>query len=165
MSIRVRGVLFWVRAGLITLWAFSTCAAATSIALGEPGEQVQTEGQDGPPPLASDGVVIGDIRVQVEKGVREKVLIYSKTPFTARLFALEGEKPRIAIDIPNAQPLKRDLKSIEVKGEFIKEVRTHYHQDRGTLRVVLDLYPDVNYKVNQSYYEAENIYMIEVEKE
>ncbi len=142
-----------------------TPPAATSIVPGETGEQVTTEEAAEARPLASEGVVIEDIRVQVEKGVREKVLIYSRTPFTVRPFALEGEKPRIAIDIPNARPLKRALRSFEVNGEFIKDVRTHHHRDKGTLRVVIDLYPNGNYRVNQSYFEAEHIYMIEVEKE
>ena len=165
MSIRVRGVFYWVRAGLFSLWAFWICTTASSIALGEPGKQdgVVEKGDSQNP--AGEGVVIEDIRVQVEKGVSEKVLIYSKSPFTARPFALEGEKPRIAIDIPNAQPPSRNFRVPDVQGEFIKRIRTHYHSDKGTIRVVLDLDPGGNYKVNQIFFEAENIYMIEVMKQ
>lgn len=163
MSVRRRAVLF--RAIFIPLWAISTCTITTSTARGEPREKAQIEQEGEPRPFDSQGVVIEDIQVQVEKGVREKVLIHSKAPFSAKPFVMEGEKPRLVIDIPNTLSLRKSFRSLEVGGEFIKDIRAHHQKEKGTLRVVLDLYPNKNYRVNQSYFEAQNTYVIEVEKE
>ena len=117
------------------------------------------------PGTESPDLVIKDIKVHLKRGVTEKVLIFATTPFTPLAFALEGENPRIVIDIRKAGSAKEGLQSIPVHGDFIKQIRTHHHKKTGTFRVVLDLYPSGNYHVNHAFYDTERIYAIEIEAE
>lgn len=156
MSIRCRELVFGVA-------LFSLCFLAASVVLAERGE---SRGEPGVEPrrLERQGVVIEDIRVQVERA-REKVLIHSNSPFDAKPFVMEGENPRLVIDIPNTLGLRKSFRSLEVGGAFIKDIRAHHHREKSTLRVVLDLRPDQNYRVYQTYFETQHIYMVEVERE
>jgi hypothetical protein len=61
--------------------------------------------------------------------------------------------------------VKRELSRIATDGQFIERVRTFYHKENRTLRVVLDLQPNKKYRIGQFFYQAENIYAVEVEGE
>ena len=50
-------------------------------------------------------------------------------------------------------------------GRFIERIRTFYHRKNRSLRVVLDLQPSKSYHISQFFYQAENIYTVEVKEE
>ena len=111
------------------------------------------------PPL-----VIKKVTYQLGKDRGEKVFIHANGKFSPMVFALEGENPKSVIDIKNVDTFRKDQSKILVNGELIKQIRTHLHEDSKTLRIVLDLSPDYkHYRVNQFFYESENIYSLEVE--
>jgi len=111
-------------------------------------------------------LVIKEITYQLGKDRKEKVFIHSNGKLSPRVFALEGESPKSVIDIKDVDTFKKDQSEILVNGELIKQIRTHLHRDSKTLRIVLDLSPrHKNYRVNQIFYETENIYALEVEVE
>ena len=91
-------------------------------------------------------------------------LIHEQT-FTPTAFAIEEDKPRFVIDIKDTGPVKRELSRIAADGQFIEKVRTFYHQENRTLRVVLDLQPSKKYRISQFFYQAQNIYAVELEGE
>ncbi|MEW6667519.1 MAG: AMIN domain-containing protein [Thermodesulfobacteriota bacterium] len=113
---------------------------------------------------ASD-LEIRDIKVESKRGVKDTVHIFSNRFFTPSVFALEGERPRFVIDILNTPQVRIKQDLIRVGGDFIEQIRIRLNRGTGTLRVVLDLHPSKNYKLNQMFYEAENIYAVEVEEE
>jgi hypothetical protein len=108
---------------------------------------------------------IRDIKIESKKGVRDTVHIFSNRPFTPSVLALEGDSPRFVIDILHTTHVRIRTNPIPVHGDFIQQVRTRHDRSTGTFRLVLDLHPLKNYKVNQMFFEAENIYAIEVEEE
>ena len=108
---------------------------------------------------------IRDIRVESKKGVKDTVHIFANRLFTPSVSALEGDRPRFVIDILKATRVDVKHKLIHVGGDFIEQIRLRHDRGTGTFRVVLDLHPSKNYKVNQMFFEAENIYAIEVEEE
>lgn len=110
-------------------------------------------------------LVIRDITFQLDNGGKEKVLIFSTRFFTPSVAAVEGDRPRFVIDIPYTDSVKEGLKTIPVGGRFIKRIRTRHDGTSGTFRIVLDLRPEENYNVNQTFFEAENIYVIDVEQD
>jgi hypothetical protein len=61
--------------------------------------------------------------------------------------------------------VKRELSRIATDGQFIVRIRTFYHQENRTLRVVLDLQPNRKYRIGHYFYQAENLYAVEVEGE
>ena len=111
------------------------------------------------------GLVISEITFKLKSPGKEAVWIQGSGPFTPSAFALEENTPRFVIDIKDARPVKRELSRIEANGQFIERVRTSYHHENRTLRVVLDLQPSKSYRISQFFYQAQNIYAVEVEAE
>ena len=124
-----------------------------------------------PPPMMSgkpnitdsrDNIIVKSIRFRIDKDRTEKVFIDLSRFYIPQIIALEGKKPRIAIDIPNVTSWSERNKTVPVKGRLIKRIRTHLHRDSATLRIVLDLDPEKNFTANPIYYKAENIYCIAI---
>jgi hypothetical protein len=110
------------------------------------------------PPL-----VINDITFELKKDGKEVVFVHSNRLFSPSIFALEGERPRLVVDIKNTGPFRKDLSKIALKGKLISEIRTHFHRDSETLRIVLDYCSsNKNYIVRQVSYGSQNIFALEV---
>jgi len=107
-----------------------------------------------------NGIIIKSIKFEPKKD-REKVFIASNTFFVPEILTLEGDKPRIVIDIKPVSSWSGRHRT-PVKGNLIRQIRTHLHPGTKKLRIVLDLNPSENYFINQVYYEKKNIYCIEV---
>jgi hypothetical protein len=122
--------------------------------------------QKEPPPKATEaGLVISEITFKLKSPGKETVLIQGSGPFTPSAFAIEEDKPRFVIDIKDAAPVKRELSRIAADGQLIERIRTSYHRETRTLRVVLDLQPSKHYRISQFFYQAQNLYAVEVEAE
>jgi hypothetical protein len=124
----------------------------------------QEQKEPAPQKTESD-LVISDITFKLKGPGKETVWIQGNRAFTPSAFAIEEDKPRFVIDIKDAVPVKRELSRIAADGQFIERVRTFYHQENRTLRVVLDLQPSKKYRISQFFYQAQNIYAVEVEAE
>lgn len=108
-------------------------------------------------------LIIKDITFRPDKDGKESVFVHSNRFFEPLVFALEGDRPRFVIDVRNTSEFRKDLSMIPVEGRLIEKIRTHHHRGTGTLRVVLDLYPSVEYQINQLYFKAQDIYALVVE--
>ena len=106
-------------------------------------------------PIAVENI---DFEIQ-EQG--ERVFINLNHFFVPTVFNLEGEKPRIVIDIMNVSTWSGKPK-IPVNGRLVKQIRSYLHKEMDKLRIVLDLEPSEDYFVTQTYYTKENIYSIQV---
>jgi hypothetical protein len=118
-----------------------------------------------PTKKTKSGLVISEITFKLKTPGKEAVWIQGNRFFAPSAFAIEEDKPRFVIDIKDAGPVKRELSRIAADGQFIERIRTFYHQENRTLRVVLDLQPDKKYRISQFFYQAQNIYAVEVEGE
>ena len=110
-------------------------------------------------------IEISEITFKLKSPGKETVWIQGNRFFAPSAFAIEQDKPRFVIDIKDTGPVKRELSRIATDGQFIERVRTFYHKENRTLRVVLDLQPDKKYRISQFFYQAQNIYAVEVEGE
>lgn len=108
---------------------------------------------------------IKDIKFKLKEDGKEVVYIYSNRVFAPSVFALNGGNPRLVIDIKDLPAYKKGPSKIVVNGRFIRQIRTHFHDKSKTLRVVLDHDPSMNYVINQIFFGAEKIYVIEVEEQ
>jgi hypothetical protein len=117
------------------------------------------------PKKTDSDLVISEITFKLKAPGKEAVWIQGDRPFTPTAFAIEEDKPRFVIDIKDAGPVKREMSRIAADGQFIERIRTFYHQENRTLRVVLDLQPSKSYRISQFFYQAQNIYAVEVEGE
>jgi hypothetical protein len=117
------------------------------------------------PKKAESDLVISEITFKLKSPGKETVWIQGNRFFAPSAFAIEDDKPRFVIDIKDTGPVKRDLSRIAADGQFIERIRTFYHQENRTLRVVLDLQPSKRYRISQFFYQAQNLYAVEVEGE
>jgi ketosteroid isomerase-like protein len=109
---------------------------------------------------SSNKIIVKSIKYKIEKD-HEKVFIVFDQFFTPKLLTLEGDKPRIVVDIKNVASWSGQYRT-PVNGNLIKQIRTYLHRDIEKLRIVLDINPSENYLINQINYQTENIYCIEV---
>jgi len=170
---------------LVVFVQFLFIARADAISVGEPSGALQqkqpvkalwtdahitrqiSKGPDSPKDKKDPGkkeVAIEGIRFQVEEDRSEKVFILMNRSYWPKVFVLEGDKPRIVIDFENVSSWEGQAK-ISVKGNLIRQIRTHLRKTQGKLRVVLDLDPDVDYVVSQVFYKAENMICLTVRRQ
>lgn len=110
--------------------------------------------------LSQDGIIVKSIKFESEKN-RETVFIAANNFFVPEILTLEGDKPRIVIDIQPVSSWSGEART-PVNGNLIRQIRTFLHHDAKKLRVVLDLNPSENYYINQLFYKKENMYCLEV---
>ncbi|MFH0845324.1 MAG: DUF1566 domain-containing protein [Pseudomonadota bacterium] len=95
----------------------------------------------------------------------ETVLIRSNRFFKPELTALEGNTPRMVVDIEDSSDITTGPPRIDTDGRMIKRIRSHFDKDSHKLRIVLDLEPSLNYVANQIYFKKENIYALTLTEE
>ena len=106
-----------------------------------------------------------DIRFAATPEGEEKVLIWLNGNFSPKIFALEGDRPRIVCDFIGARlggPIGR---SIKTSGRIIKKIRIgSYTGSNPKVRVVLDIVDREtgDYEVQPIFYEDENIFAVVV---
>jgi hypothetical protein len=112
-------------------------------------------------PVDSQEIIVEGIDFKVDKYGPEKILIYLNQFYLPKIFAIQGEKPRIVVDIKNVFSWK-NKPVIQVDGVFVKKIRTHLHSTTKKLRIVLDLNPSKNYVADQSFFKKDNIFCITI---
>jgi hypothetical protein len=110
--------------------------------------------------LSQSGIIVKSIKFERQKN-REKLFIVSNNYFVPKILTLEGDHPKIVIDIKPVYSWNGPYRT-PAKGNLIRQIRTSLHPDSETLRIVLDLNPSENYYIDQIYYEKKNIYCIEI---
>jgi len=110
--------------------------------------------------LLKNNIIIKSIKFEFKKD-RDNVFIASNTFFVPEILTLEGDDPRIVIDIKPVSSWSGRPATL-VEGNLVRQIRTYLHLDTKKLRIVLDLNPSENYYINQIYYEKKNIYCIEI---
>jgi len=106
-------------------------------------------------------IIVGDIAFVKEKDGSERVSIPFNRACMPNIFSIPGKNPRIVLDLKDVSQCLGKSK-IHTNGLLIQQVRTHLDKKEGQLRIVLDLNPSMDYQVAPSYYEAENVFCIEV---
>ena len=100
------------------------------------------------------------IELQIgEKGI-DRLYIDLNHYTTPVVLVLGGAAPKVAIHIMNVS-FWDGRPEIPVNGKIIKQVRSKLHYNSETLRILLDLDPDINYTI-KSYQESKRTYCVEV---
>lgn len=127
-------------------------------------EKHDTSPQPDPGPAIEDHPeeknVVNSVTFKIESH-SEKVFLSLNRFTIPRILTLEGDRPRIVIDVVNVSFWNGPSK-IAVNGKLIRQIRTHLHRDIKKLRIVLDLNPADDYMIDQTFYKKDTIYCIEV---
>ena len=118
--------------------------------------------QSGQKPKAKDleraKNIVKNIRFEIQDD-SEKVFIELNRFLIPKILTLEGDKPRIVIDIMNVS-FWDGPSNMPVNGKLIRRIRTYLHRDIDKLRIVLDLNSADDYMIDQTFDKARNIYGI-----
>jgi endonuclease YncB( thermonuclease family) len=93
----------------------------------------------------------------------EKIFVYLNGFSVPKAFDIDGENPRIVIDIWNVADWSGKSR-IPGNGSLIKQIRTYLHKKDNKLRIVLDLNvnPSRDYSITQLYDIDKNTYWLEI---
>jgi hypothetical protein len=105
--------------------------------------------------------VVESVHFSREANREEKVCLLFGRVQVPDLMALEGDRPRIVLDIEGVDSWNGQAR-METGGETILRVRSHLHADVHRLRIVLDLAPGGDYLATPTFYQAEKIYCLTV---
>jgi ketosteroid isomerase-like protein len=108
----------------------------------------------------SNKTIVKSIKLKTEKD-HEEFFIALNTFSIPEVRSIDGEKPRIIIDINNVSSWSGQNK-MQINGQLIKQIRTYLHRDIEKLRFVLDLKYADDYIIDQTYDRKANIYSIAV---
>jgi hypothetical protein len=114
---------------------------------------------------AGNPLVIKRLTYEAGKAGSVRVLIQANGFFQPQVFSMDGDKPRLVIDIKNTAAVEGIPPKIVVNSPLVQRIRTSFHREKNLFRVVLDHYPLRKYIVNQKFFKAENTYVVEVEQE
>jgi len=110
--------------------------------------------------IPSKEIVVKRIEFKLESE-SEKVLVFFNRFYIPEVEVLEGDRPRLFMDI---QPMVSwdGQSEIAVNGKLIKQIRMNFYPESERLRIVLDFDPTADCNVNPTYFQAENIYSLEI---
>lgn len=72
---------------------------------------------------------------------------------------VEGENPRLFMDFLGVEAWKGPSAQ-QVKGRWIKRIRSHLHRDANRLRIVLDVLPGADLFVHRYYFNSVRIFCL-----
>ncbi|MDM8552500.1 SH3 domain-containing protein [Desulfobacterales bacterium HSG2] len=106
-------------------------------------------------------IEIKDIQVDVTPDGEEKV-VFVLTGFSPpETFVLEDNEPKVVCDFFDARFTADTGRSVDVNAKFIQRIRIGVHKTpKSKVRVVLDLVPDRDYEVEQTFFRKENFYTL-----
>jgi|GEM_PF-1802541 len=99
-----------------------------------------------------------------DKASEEWVTLLCNQSCTPELFALEGENPRVVMNLKEVSSIQTKSRNITTGGKLVKRIRSYLDKQTKVLRVVLDLEPSKNYTVHPSHSPSKNAYMLRIEE-
>jgi hypothetical protein len=98
-------------------------------------------------PVRAEALFLQDMDFKVHPDGSEQACFSFSTGFSPHLFVLEGERPRIVVDIPAVSRWDGKARRV-VSGNLAVQIRCHFHRDTGKLRIVVDLEPSLDFVVD-----------------
>ena len=99
-------------------------------------------------------------------GEGKELLFIEFDRFTTPVISgIEGNEPRIILEIKNASPLREDRAAIDTGGSFIRQIRSSRDAETRAAFIVLDMAPGKSYFVSQAFYQKGNVYSLEVSEQ
>ena len=110
----------------------------------------------------NDGVVVAAIHFADAGRGSEKVCLELPGDAVPWVKALPGDRPRVFMDFTGISRWTGP-KGQRTNGPLVSAIRAHLHRQKKTLRIVLDLEPMLDYRVDQAFYEDAHVFCIYVE--
>jgi hypothetical protein len=107
-------------------------------------------------------LTLKNITFKFEPAGHEKVFIDFNRDVIPEIFSIEGNDPRIVLDLKNVRSVRQGLTRIKVQGKLIRQIRSALDRQSHRLRIVVDLAASKSYDVEPAYYKAEKMYVLDI---
>ena len=98
-------------------------------------------------PTAAGELLFQKADLNIRDDGSERICLFFNSAFSPHLFVLEGERPRVVVDVPNISRWSGKSKEA-LSGELAMRIRCHFHREAKTLRIVVDLKPALDFVVD-----------------
>ena len=106
--------------------------------------------------------LLKDIRFEKASPQEEMIHITVRGFSPPKLFAIEGDKPRVVCDFLGTGLAGTVKTQHTVDGNYIRRIRVGTHRDPTKTRVVLDLTPEHDYDVRQMYVKDQETFILAI---
>lgn len=130
-----------------------------------PAPADSTPAPDEPKPAVSDqkpAIAVKSLRFKARDNGRDSIFIEFNRFYVPSITSLEGDKPRIVLDLENVTSFQVEKNLIKVDGVHIRQIRSHIDRKTRKARIVLDLEPLKDYYVQPEFAQKENLYSLHV---
>jgi len=120
---------------------------------------------DEPKPAVSDqkpAIAVKSLRFKARDNGRDSIFIEFNRFYAPSISSIEGDKPRIVLDLENVTSFQVEKNLIKVDGVHIRQIRSHMDRKTRKARIVLDLEPLKDYYVQPEFAQKENLYSLHV---
>jgi hypothetical protein len=108
--------------------------------------------------------MIYEISFDDSSGKGEMVLFHLNDFYPPVVSTIEKDSPRVVCDFM-AMNLSPDIqKTILTKGKYIERIRTVKYQDPDKIQVVVELFPDQDYDLQQVFFKKEKLFVLIVKE-
>ena len=90
----------------------------------------------------------------------EWITLFCNKACTPELFTLEGENPRVIMDMKGVSLIQTKARSVNTGGKLVKRIRSNLDKRTKILRIVLDLEPSKYYIVRPRHDQPKNAYVL-----
>ncbi len=127
-----------------------------------PAGKTETEG--GEPAVESPDVplvpMIHEISFDDSSSKGEMVIFHLNDFFPPTVSAIEKDSPRVICDFMETNLNPNIQKTILADGNYIKRIRIEEHHDPEKVQVVVDLFPDQDYDLQQVFFRKDNLFVL-----
>jgi tetratricopeptide (TPR) repeat protein len=95
-----------------------------------------------------------------DKDGGERISFFCNQSCAPDLLTLEGDNPRVVMDMKGVLLIQTKVRSVNTKGKLIKRIRNYLDKRTNILRVVLDLDPSKLYIVRPRHNPPQNTYVL-----
>ncbi len=107
-------------------------------------------------------IAVKSLRFQAKDNGRDSIFIEFNRFYAPSITSIEGDKPRIVLDLENVTSFQVEKNLIKVDGLHIRQIRSHMDRKTRKARIVLDLEPLKDYYVQPEFAQKENLYSLHV---
>lgn len=113
---------------------------------------------------AQTGLTVKKVLFSRMRGDMEKIALFCNQTCVPKLSSVEGENPRVVMDIEGVSPIRPKSLNVNVPGKFVKKVRSYFDKETNVLRIVLDMDPAKYYLVSPKQ-DPSGHYMLTIKEE
>ena len=97
-----------------------------------------------------------------DKDGKERISLTCNQACAPELSSMEGEKPRVIMDIKEVSLIQTKTRKINTHGKWVKQVRSYWDKRTKILRIVLDLESSKHFIVHPMQDPSGNTYMLTI---